>query len=548
MKHTARLEGVVGWPSEAQARFRDAGIWRGQTLSAWFAERAELFGEHTAVVDGARRVSYHELRQRVARLAGGLAATGVGELDRVILQLPNSLALVETLLASSWLGAVPVLALPAHRRAELAAFAKHARASTLIVAARHAGSDMLEVAEAVQAEQVGLRRVLVHGAPSVPAPFHALEPLSAHAPVPSSPVPQGHDVALLQLSGGSTGIPKLIARTHDDYLYSVRESARVCELSTSTRFLAALPMTHNFTLSSPGILGVFHAGGSVVACANPSPEVALRLLVEERITLVASVPSLVRAWLEAKPRHLGALTLPGLTLQVGGARLDAGLARELLSGFGGRLQQVFGMAEGLVNYTRLSDSHEIVCETQGRPLSEHDEIRIVSVDDPRGAAVAPGELGELQTRGPYTICGYFDNAEADAEAFTSDGFYRTGDLVRLTASGNLSVEGRIGDRISRGGEKIAPQEIEAELRRHPSVREVALVGLPDPLLGEKSHAFVISADSAQPLTTARARAFLRGRGLAEFKLPDAVHVLTELPLTKIGKTDRAALRKFLVTT
>lgn len=543
MIRSARLAGAVGWPSATQNRYRAAGLWTGQTLSAWFAERAALFAEQTAVVDGGRRVSYRELLEAVARLAGGLAATGVREQDRVIVQLPNSLELVEALLALSWLGAIPVLALPAHRRAELSAFTKHAGASALVVAARHAGTDMLEVARAVHAEHPQIERVIVQGTGgTVPTPFHALAALRAHTAVQPNATPKGHDVALLQLSGGSTGIPKLIARTHDDYLYSVRESARLCELSTATRFLAALPMTHNFTLSSPGTLGVFHAGGTVVACANPHPEVALRLLVEERITLVASVPSLARAWLEAKPRYLGALALPGLTLQVGGARLDVQLARDLLAGFGGRLQQVFGMAEGLVNYTRLSDSDDVVCQTQGRPLSEYDELRIVSLEDPEGPAVAPGELGELQTRGPYTICGYFDNPAADAHAFTRDGFYRTGDVVRLTASGNLSVKGRIGDRILRAGEKIAPQEIEAELQQHEGVREVAVVGLPDPLLGEKIHAFVILTDAAQPLSTAHGRAFLRGRGLAEFKLPDAVHVVTELPRTKVGKTDRAALR------
>lgn len=537
-----RLAGAVFWPEEAQRRFREAGLWRGQTVAQWFQERARLFAENVALIDGPRRVSYAELASNVARLAGGLQAQGVAELDRVIVQLPNSLELVEMLLALSWLGAVPVLALPAHRRAELAAFAARARATTLIVPGRHAGADMLAVAREVQREQPSLRRIIVHEPQGALAePLLSLASLRAHAAVPPSAQTLACDVALLQLSGGSTGVPKLIARTHDDYLYSVRQSARVCELSERTRFLAALPMTHNFTLSSPGILGVFDAGGCVVACAHPLPAIALGLLLEERISLVASVPSLAQAWLEAKPRYLRDIALPELTLQVGGARLDPQLARDLLDGFGCRLQQVFGMAEGLVNYTRATDPVDVVCQTQGRPMSEHDELRVVSPETPDGPALPAGELGELQTRGPYTIRGYFDDPEVDAKAFTRDGFYRTGDLVRVTESGNLSVEGRLGDRILRGGEKIAPQEVEEYLRAHPSVRDVAVVGISDAIWGQKSHAFLILAEGAT-LTAPEARAHLRERGLAEFKLPDVVHVVSELPRTKVGKTDRVALR------
>lgn len=536
-----RLAGAVGWPEEVAARYRELGLWTGESIGAWFVQRARRFAEHVAVVDGARRVTYRELAVEVARLASGLREVGLRELDCVILQLPSSLELVRTLLALTWIGAVPVLALPAHRRVELAAFARRSRARALIVAARHGGTDMLPVALDVQREQPSVTSLIAFDADrAVPDPFVALQDLvrDERAPLQAT---RGSDVALLQLSGGSTGVPKLIARTHDDYLYSVRESAAVCELSPATRFLAALPMTHNFTLSSPGVLGVLDAGGAVVACPHPHPEQVLRAFVNESITLVASVPSLARAWLEAKSRYLDDRTLPELTLQVGGARLDSALARDLLRGFGCRLQQVFGMAEGLVNYTRAGDPERIVCETQGRPLSRYDELRIAPLDDPEGPALPVGELGELQTRGPYTIRGYFDAPEVNEVAFTRDGFYRTGDLVRITESGNLVVEGRIGDRILRGGEKIAPQELEEHLLEHPRVRDVAVVGITDALLGQKIHAFVILQGDAD-LALRELRAFLRARGLAEFKLPDAVHVVPELPRTKVGKTDRAALR------
>jgi 2,3-dihydroxybenzoate-AMP ligase len=538
-----RLAGAVGWPDDIARRYRELGLWRGQSLAAWFDERARLFADNVALIDGVRQVTYRELRSSVARLASGLLRAGIRELDCVVLQLPSSLELAQTLLALTWMGAIPVLALPAHRRVELAEFAQRSRARALIVAARHGGTNMLEVALEVQRQQPSLTALIaLDGERPVPSPFTSLSSLLAEKEAPLLETTRGSDVALLQLSGGSTGVPKLIARTHDDYLYSVRASAAVCELSTETRFLAALPMTHNFTLSSPGVLGVLEAGGSVVACPHPHPEQVLKAFREHRITLAASVPSLAQAWLEAKSRYLGDERLPWLTLQVGGARLDSRLARDLLAGFGCRLQQVFGMAEGLVNYTRFTDPDDIVCETQGRPLSPYDELRVAPLDDPEGASLPPGELGELQTRGPYTIRGYFDADEINRSAFTRDGYYRTGDVVRITGSGNLVVEGRLGDRILRGGEKIAPQEIEQHLRQHARVRDAAVVGRPDALLGQKSHAFVTLDGPDARLTLAEARSFLRARGLAEFKLPDAVHIVPELPRTQVGKTDRAALR------
>jgi 2,3-dihydroxybenzoate-AMP ligase len=405
-------------------------------------------------------------------------------------------------------------------------------------------TDFVPIAAAIQRACPELRQVIVHGdAGSLPHGFTSLEALRASSfdtPLQRSS-PSAAEVALLQLSGGSTGIPKLIARTHDDYLYSVRRSAELCELGTETRYLAVLPITHNFTLSSPGVLGTLHAGGTVVVAQNPSAEHVLDSIERERITLLSAVPSLVYAWAEAKARFRPEKRYPALTLQVGGAKLDAALARRVQRDWGGRLQQVFGMAEGLVNYTRLDAPAEVIATTQGRPLSPFDEIRVVDPSDPEGPRLLAGAVGELQTRGPYTIRGYFDDRANDARHFTRDGFYRTGDLVRVTASGDLTVEGRLGQRILRAGEKISPEEVEQQLRTHPDVFDVALIGVPDTHLGERSHAFVMLHVNRPQPTLATLRGHLRERGMAEFKLPDVVHVIEKLPRTGVGKIDRNAL-------
>lgn len=543
------LPGAVPWPSEYAARYRAHGLWQGQSIGSWFQERARNHATRCALVDGSRRVSYGELAERVAQLATGFDALGVRTRDRVVLQLPNGLELVETLLALLHLAAIPVLALPAHRALELRAFCQRATAKFLVCPAHHAGQDLCPMARQLLRDCPTLNHVLVHGAREpLEAPLVALERVAdaCHAAFRVPCEVSAAEVALLQLSGGSTGVPKLIARTHDDYLYSVRASAERCQLDCDTRFLAVLPMMHNFTLSSPGILGTLDRGGVIVSGPEVSAERVFALLLAERITLMPAVPALLRSWVEAAPRLLRGERLPQLTLQVGGAKLDEALARAAVDVFGCRLQQVFGMAEGLVNYTVASACDPAVFSTQGRPLSPFDELRIVDPEQPEGDELPRGEVGELQTRGPYTIRGYFDEPSGQARHFTRDGFYRTGDLVRQTEAGDLIVEGRLGDRILRAGEKIAPVEVEDQLREHPLVRDVALVGSPDAYLGERSHAFISLVEGGRSLTTAEVRAFLRMRGLADFKLPDVIHVISELPRTKVGKTDKAALRAELL--
>jgi 2,3-dihydroxybenzoate-AMP ligase len=225
-------------------------------------------------------------------------------------------------------------------------------------------------------------------------------------------------------------------------------------------------------------------------------------------------------------------------LQVGGARLPEAQARRIGSELGCRLQQVFGMAEGLVNYTRLDDDEALIYGTQGCPMSPADEVRVL---DRAGNPVAVGEVGALLTRGPYTIRGYFQSPEHNAQAFDAEGFYRSGDLVRLRADGYLEVVGRIKDQINRGGEKIAAEEVENLLMAHPAITHAALVAMPDTALGEKSCAFVVSCDPA--MKSIALRKFLRGLGVADYKLPDRFEQLDQLPMTAVGKVDKTRLRQ-----
>jgi 2,3-dihydroxybenzoate-AMP ligase len=302
-------------------------------------------------------------------------------------------------------------------------------------------------------------------------------------------------------------------------------------------YLAALPVLHNFALGCPGVFGVLAAGGRVVL-AGPDPVAALDLVERERVTLTASVPALalqLAAAARARRHDLSALR----GIQVGGARLPAQHADEIRMALECAVQQVYGMGEGLLNFTRWDDPWEVVRQTQGRPASPADEWRIV---DAAGADVPPGHSGELLARGPYTIRGYLAPDEVNVNAFTADGYYRTGDIVRVHPSGNFVVEGRHRDFVNVGGEKVSAQELEELLVAHPAVDQCAVVSMPDRQLGEAICLYVVATPGTE-LSIVDIRGFLDRAGVARFKFPARLEVRSELPTTALGKLDRAALRE-----
>ncbi|HUJ97218.1 MAG TPA: AMP-binding protein, partial [Stellaceae bacterium] len=201
------------------------------------------------------------------------------------------------------------------------------------------------------------------------------------------------------------------------------------------------------------------------------------------------------------------------------------------------VQENFGMSEGMLFFVRRGDPEDVRLETVGRPISPDDEVRLLDDDD---REVAFGEVGELCSRGPYTLRGYYGAAEHNAKAFTPDGFYRSGDLMRRHPSGNYMVEGRKKDLINRGGEKISAEEIENLILSHPAVQNVACIAMPDPELGERMCACIIPRPGAR-LALDALTAFLAGKEIAKFKLPERLELMTEFPLSPFGKVSKKAL-------
>uniref|UniRef100_A0AAU1I677 AMP-binding protein n=1 Tax=Streptomyces sp. NBC_00180 TaxID=2903632 RepID=A0AAU1I677_9ACTN len=529
------LDGWVPWPEPLAEKYRAEGYWEGRPLDRLLSDSAGRTPHRTALVDAdGNRWTYAELDLRADRMAAGLRRLGIAGGDRVVVQLPNTDAFVVLFFALLRAGAIPVLTLPAHRESEIVHVAEVSGATAYAIPDLHDGFDHRALARGLRKAVPGVEHVLVTGDA---AEFTALADIDAD-PVPPA-VPDPGDVAVLLLSGGTTGKPKLIPRTHDDYAYNVRASAEVCGFDRDTVYLVVLPTAHNFALACPGLLGTLMAGGTVVLSPTPSPEDAFALVEREKVTATAVVPPIALLWLDAvewEEADLSSLSL----LQVGGSKLGAEPAARVEPALGCTLQQVFGMAEGLLNYTRLDDPPELVIGTQGRPMSPADEVRVVDEED---RDVPPGASGELLTRGPYTLRGYYRAAEHNTRAFTTDGYYRTGDLVRVLPSGHLVVEGRAKDQINRGGDKISAEELENHILAHPAVHDAAVVGMPDETMGERTCAYLVPRGQA-PVQRELA-AFLTERGVAAYKLPDRVEVIEAFPRTSVGKIDKKALGRLI---
>ncbi|MBV8044817.1 (2,3-dihydroxybenzoyl)adenylate synthase EntE [Pluralibacter sp.] len=523
------------WPPEFADRYREKGYWQDLPLTDILRRHAD--SDALAVIEGERALSYRALNQQVDNLACQLARLGVKAGDTALVQLGNVTEFYVTLFALLRLGAAPVNALFNHQRSELNAYAAQIEPALLIADRTHALFADDVFLNDFMAEHRSVRAVLLRnddGEQSLAAAI--ARPADNFIATPSP----ADDVAFFQLSGGSTGTPKLIPRTHNDYYYSIRRSNEICAFSPDTRYLCALPAAHNYPMSSPGALGVFLAGGRVVLASDPSATLCFPLIEQHQLTVTALVPPAVSLWLQAIEEGGGNAPLRSLRLlQVGGARLSASLAARIPAEIGCQLQQVFGMAEGLVNYTRLDDPLARIINTQGCPMSPDDEVWVA---DENGEPLPRGEVGRLMTRGPYTFRGYYKSPAHNASAFNADGFYCSGDLISIDEDGYITVQGREKDQINRGGEKIAAEEVENLLLRHAAVIHAALVSMEDSLLGEKSCAYlVVNA----PLRAVAVRRFLREQGVAEFKLPDRVECVDALPLTPVGKVDKKKLRQWL---
>ncbi|MCG6874137.1 MAG: AMP-binding protein [Betaproteobacteria bacterium] len=534
------LRAAVRFDPARVAEFVRAGWWGSDTLARWLTSRATEAGARTALSAPEGDLTYAELAAQVERFAAGLDALGLGRGDVVCVQMPNIPEFVVAYLAIARLGAVMSTAHMPYRAAELRTLLAHSRARALICLSATKEYAPAVAALAMKSGLPALDHVIALGDRVEGAiPFVRLAGIEGAPPddLVSAPVPA--DPFLLLYTSGTSASPKAVPLTYQAMLGNARAGVQEHRIKADDIVLSAPPYTHLFGLYS------FHlalaAGATNLLLPVFTPPDLAQAIAKERPTVLFTGPAHLAAL--QKSGLLDGTDLSSIRLVIcSGSACPPELARAVAAKLpNGRFTQLWGMTETQAGlYTRPDDPLEISATTAGRP-SPGTEVRVVGPD---GAPLAPGEEGEFQVRGSLMFPGYFDNADANAAAFTADGWFRTGDLAILDAAGNVRITGRSKDVINRGGVKYNPRDIEDLLDAHPGVMQSAIVPMPDPVVGEKACCFIVPRPGSAPALDELC-AYLQERGVAKYKLPERLETVAEMPLTPTRKIIKGRLAELL---
>jgi non-ribosomal peptide synthetase component E (peptide arylation enzyme) len=518
-------------------RYTRSGHWGSESFYDVLAGRASAHPERIALVDRARRVTYGELKIRVDRVAAHLSALGLGAGDIITIQLPNCAEFAYVFFAAERLGAVANQIGPDFRSREVEYIIRFSESRAYVCPAQFKRFDYVAMLDELRPRLPDLKLVLVLGGDGRAGTVRLDELAYGSGPVPARrPSPLGaNDVMRMAFTSGTTGNPKGVVHSANTTLPACRFLNADMNVTEDEVFLIYLPLGLNWGYLT--LLQAIIAGARAVLLDQFSAAAALALIERERVTYIPTAPASIIAMLNEP--GLGSRDLSSLRVVItGGASCPVETIREYRVRMRGRLIELYGMLEtGFHTYTRLTDDPEAVAGTVGRVVADMG-LRVI---DEHGRDVPPGAEGEIAADGPSVHLGYHKNPAANAELFTADGWFRTGDLGQLDAAGNLRIVGRLKEMINRGGKKFFPREIEEILYTHPKILHAAIVGVPDPRLGERNCLCVIPR-SGQSLTLEEVVTFLRDE-VAAYKLPEMLEIVDELPFTPTGKLQRHVLAR-----
>lgn len=529
------LRASIAIDPAARAAFVASGAWADDTLSRWVAKDVAASGDSPAIVAGDRSVTYRQLADAAERFAQGLHGLGVRRGDVISVQLANSLEFAIVYLAITRLGAVLSTVHMPYRTAEMTTLLKHSGSVAFI--GYGALKDFAPAKEVLglKSSLPDLAHVISVGE-RVEGTVSFDDLVRSDRPLPADIAAEPSDPFLLLFTSGTSASPKAVPLTYEMILGNARFGVNEHGLSNGDKVLSVAPFTHLLGLYA------FHlttrvAGVHVMFPAFTPADLAAAIGQQRPAVLVCA------------PAHLIGLMVNGLLettdlssirlIITAGSALSPDVAKavsaKLPSGF---LTNLWGMTELQAGiYTRPTDSFEIATTTSGR-AAPGDEIRVADYDD---QPLARGKEGELQIRGGSLFRGYYNNDEANSQAFTRDGWFRTGDLAVMDEGGNVRITGRKTEVINRGGIKYNPLDVENILAAHPKVLEVAVVSYPDPLLGQRACCFVVPRGGAKP-SLDELCAFLLDRGVSKVKLPERLEIIEEMPITPTRKVMKGRLR------
>lgn len=547
MKRQSYLEGAVPYPPEAIREYVEKGWWLNLTFGDVLERSVRNHAEKTAVIDNRTRLTYAQLKEKVDRLAIALLNLGVKKYDRILIQLPNRHEFLVAFYGMQQIGAVPVLAIPRHGYREIIHFFNVMEPVGWILPLKERNEDSLPLIESVRPQARTLRHlILLDNGDPIPPGALTLEGLIADTTPKGYSTdylsqfrPDPNDVALILLTGGTTGMPKGVPRTHNSYLTNIRYT----NIDTGPDDVRALatPIGHSMAHQGPVGGSVFY-GATLCLIASPRAQPILEAVEKYRITTLGLVPTQLEDILNFPDLRRYNLTslrnvgTAGAALRPETAQKAKEFFRSIGADFGGG---GFGSSEGPCATHYPGEPPEVFRLSIGRPMCEGDHWKVL---DEQERELPANTEGELAAKGPCVFTGYYRSEADNREIFTSDGYYKMGDFGKIDEQGHIYITGRKKDVIQRGGEGIIPSEIERLLSLHPNVEAAAVVGMPDPRLGERACSYVVLKPGTR-LTFEEMVAFLKDQGAGVLLLPEWLEVVDKLPMTAVGKIDKKALRE-----
>lgn len=513
------------------------------TLDQLFADRASTRADRPLVVAGPRALTYADVDRQGAALAASLADLGVAPGDRVAIALPNRAEWMLALRAAAALGAVVVPVNPRLGPHELKYQLRHAGAVCLVVADRDDGLDTLTLYEGVLADLPLLRLLVTVGDERErwdDRRIFRLEDLVANGVGrrPEAPHVGAHDDLAQLYTSGTMGNPKGVRLSHGAIINTALRTGEALGLGQDERIFAAVPLFTSFGFGLA--VGTVAAGLTLVLQEHFDPEAALALMRRERVTVLHGVPTTFHLLMRAPGFDERAVRDGGLrTGLIAGAPADEDLLRRVRRWCD--VHVAYGLTETgpAVTVTRAADPADKRLTTTGRPLPGVD---VMAVDVLTGQLHGPHEaVGEIAVRGPGVMLGYARMPAESARALTPEGYFLTGDLGILDEDGYLRIVGRRKETILRGGFQIYPREIEDQLRVHPAIDDVCVIGVPHGVLGERICACVVPVEGAV-ITGKDVKSFARDT-LTDSKIPDLVRFFDAFPMTGSGKVKRRELER-----
>lgn len=537
------LEGFTPYKKEDADKYNRLRWWAGVPFGDFLDKVADMYPDKEALVEGEKRLTYGQLKNKTAKLAIGFINLGIKPLDRVLLQLPNWAEFIYTYFALQKIGAIPILLLAKHRQNEISHLLRLTEARAWVVAERYHKTDYLPIIEDVLQSSASIENVILVRA-SHSGAFLSLESLIQQAELTDANLdaladrrPDPMQVAHMGPTGGTTGLPKVAPRTHNDYLSRVEYAARACEFNNLDICLVAAPAAHDLTFSMAICITIF-TFGKLVMLDSFEPQVVCEAIEKEKATAIVWVPTLASRLIHfdrLKDYDLSSLK----KMHCGGGVSSPELIRSVHEKLDCTFFNGYGGTEGMSLLTRPHFSLERVCNSVGRPTCPYDSYRIV---DENGNEQPPNTPGELIVKGPGVFSGYYKMPRENEKVFDENGYFRTGDMAMINDSGDYVLTGRLKEMINRGGESISATDIENLMITHPGIIATAVVPMPDPELGEKVCAYVQCARGAE-LDFEKIISFLKDQGASVLQLPERIEFVDELPYTKAEKLDKQALIK-----